>query len=457
MRRAISARLKRKNSNKTQLSPTVTLPPPNNDLTQSPACTICEFGSERSRIGTAMKQTPSITFASLTTQAGRFGSSVVPPLELDEDAVSEAAISVYSRPIVDGRWKNMEVDLVSFLTFTKQRIKDKHVNLALLCSPKGLLAGDFDEGKISTIAQRVLPSVKVHIIPTGYAAYLSAKTSSTALMVDLGESATTLSVIVNNEHNLKDTIFFQVGGDHLSKFMADLIRNQLPEDKQGPVSHVIAKHVKEKLIQACNEIESELTVHGYDPRIDIHILRLSLDSNSFISLLPPDTLDTTMDFLEPKFKTLDAIFEMGWAKFRRSQVHLKKIEIRCQSSRGILTREILKLGIERFLCAELLFRPEIGGIKSQGLHHVISELAEKKSNGNEEIKNQILGNIILFGGGSRISGLDSRLKKELQTLHPDVRINVKIHPDGDAACYVGGTCWATINLMKDDQPSSSIP
>jgi len=92
-----------------------------------------------------------------------------------------------------------------------------------------------------------------------------------------------------------------------------------------------------------------------------------------------------------------------------------------------------EINVERFQCAEPLFRPSLIGLEERGVHELIYDAIMKcdvnnlfnkaaigdgdddtlQSNG---IRSKLLGNVVISGGNTMFSGFTNRLDKELKIL-----------------------------------------
>jgi actin-related protein 2 len=74
----------------------------------------------------------------------------------------------------------------------------------------------------------------------------------------------------------------------------------------------------------------------------------------------------------------------------------------------------IRIGAERFLCAEALFNPGLIGVDDGGYHNKIFDVIEKCEIDN---RTQLMQNIILTGGTTMFPGLSTRLYKDLHELY----------------------------------------
>merc|ERR1711967_63096 len=88
---------------------------------------------------------------------------------------------------------------------------------------------------------------------------------------------------------------------------------------------------------------------------------------------------------------------------------------------------IITLGNERFRCPEVLFQPSFIGKEADGIHTTTYSSIMKC---DVDIRKDLYGNIVLSGGTTMFSGIDSRLQKEIVSLAPaSMKIKVVAPPE----------------------------
>ena len=102
----------------------------------------------------------------------------------------------------------------------------------------------------------------------------------------------------------------------------------------------------------------------------------------------------------------------------------------------------VSLGSERFRCAELLFRPELIGFASGGLHEAIYNSVQKC---DVTMRKFFYGNIILSGGNTLFNGISDRLTKELADLLPhELNVRVVKNEERNISTWIGGSIIGSI-------------
>eukprot|EP01119_Soliformovum_irregulare_P010244 TRINITY_DN2512_c0_g1_i10.p1 TRINITY_DN2512_c0_g1~~TRINITY_DN2512_c0_g1_i10.p1 ORF type:complete len:308 (+),score=89.91 TRINITY_DN2512_c0_g1_i10:451-1374(+) len=105
----------------------------------------------------------------------------------------------------------------------------------------------------------------------------------------------------------------------------------------------------------------------------------------------------------------------------------------------------IRLGIDRFLFSEGYFQPKMIGIASLGICEWIDNFIKDQDDAHRD---QLWKNIVICGGASRIPNMPLRIEKDLKKMHPSQVINVKLHPHGGEAAFMGA-------CLKD--PQEKVP
>merc|ERR1719150_3659933 len=84
--------------------------------------------------------------------------------------------------------------------------------------------------------------------------------------------------------------------------------------------------------------------------------------------------------------------------------------------------QVITIGDERFRCAEVLFKPNMIGKESEGIHKLTYDSIMKC---DVDIRRDLYGNTVLSGGSTMFPGIDHRLTKEMKHLAP-ASIKVRI-------------------------------
>ncbi|KAF6076457.1 actin like 7A [Phyllostomus discolor] len=101
----------------------------------------------------------------------------------------------------------------------------------------------------------------------------------------------------------------------------------------------------------------------------------------------------------------------------------------------------ISLGQERFLCSEMFFKPSLIKSMQLGLHTQTVSCLNKC---DIALKRDLMGNILLCGGSTLLSGFPNRLQKELSNLCPNDSPQVNVLPGRDTAVWTGGSILASL-------------
>jgi len=105
---------------------------------------------------------------------------------------------------------------------------------------------------------------------------------------------------------------------------------------------------------------------------------------------------------------------------------------------------------EHYSCAEILFKPELIGKTTHGIHQLIVESISKC---HYSVQKALFANIVLAGGNSMLRGLDDRVAKEVRNLKSGETVNVTCVPNGKYSAFTGGSIFA--NASRSDEKYQS--
>jgi len=215
-------------------------------------------------------------------------------------------------------------------------------------------------------------------------AILSTLNKTSGVIINIGESNTYISTILHGFTNIMARDIFPISGETLTEYFLNLILQGKGSKTNVYLDKWLAKEMKEK---------TALCVLNYDYELK-------------------------------KVKE-------GLTKYDRNI--------------NLPDNSTIKINAERFKISEPLFNPKIIHIDYPGLAESIANVIKFWDRENWA---ELLGNVVLSGGGSLISGIKERIKKELKQhfsskLHPAIKI---IAVSGrDTMAWIG----ASILFMKD--------
>jgi len=104
---------------------------------------------------------------------------------------------------------------------------------------------------------------------------------------------------------------------------------------------------------------------------------------------------------------------------------------------------------ERFMCPEVLFKPNLIGLEQQGgIHNLIYDSIRKC---DMDIRRQFLRNIVLAGGSTLFPGLPERLRKEVGDLAPGaVNVRVIALKERRYGCWLGASVLAGMTPFRKE-------
>jgi len=109
--------------------------------------------------------------------------------------------------------------------------------------------------------------------------------------------------------------------------------------------------------------------------------------------------------------------------------------------------QVITVGSERFRCPEVLFKPNIIGMESEGIH-VLTYNSIKKC--DIDIRRDLYANIVLSGGTTMFPGIDTRLSKEIQALAPpSVKVKIVAPPERKYSVWIGGSILSSLSTFQD--------
>merc|ERR1712110_774609 len=98
--------------------------------------------------------------------------------------------------------------------------------------------------------------------------------------------------------------------------------------------------------------------------------------------------------------------------------------------------KVITIGNERFRCPEVLFKPNLIGKESAGIHKLTYDSIQKC---DIDIRKDLYTNVVLSGGTTMFPGIDERLNKEITDLAPAaVKVKIVAPPERKYSVWIGG-------------------
>merc|ERR1719150_1263233 len=109
--------------------------------------------------------------------------------------------------------------------------------------------------------------------------------------------------------------------------------------------------------------------------------------------------------------------------------------------------QVITIGDERFRCAEVLFKPNLIGKESEGIHKLTYDSIMKC---DVDIRRDLYGNTVLSGGTTMFPGLADRLNKEMTALAPaSIKIKVVAPAERKYSVWIGGSILSSLSTFQE--------
>ncbi|KAK2706529.1 beta-centractin-like [Artemia franciscana] len=107
---------------------------------------------------------------------------------------------------------------------------------------------------------------------------------------------------------------------------------------------------------------------------------------------------------------------------------------------------ILEVGAARFRAPEVLFRPDLIGDESEGIHECLVYSIQKS---DMDLRKVLFQNIVLSGGSTLTKGFGDRLLSEVKRLAPkDIKIKISAPQERLYSTWIGGSILASLDTFK---------
>jgi len=108
--------------------------------------------------------------------------------------------------------------------------------------------------------------------------------------------------------------------------------------------------------------------------------------------------------------------------------------------------QVITIGNERFRCPEVLFKPNLIGKESDGIHKTTYDSIMKC---DVDIRKDLYGNIVLSGGTTMFEGIDARMEKEIKALAPaSMKIKIVAPPERKYSVWIGGSILSSLSTFQ---------
>ncbi|XP_074641037.1 alpha-centractin [Tubulanus polymorphus] len=107
---------------------------------------------------------------------------------------------------------------------------------------------------------------------------------------------------------------------------------------------------------------------------------------------------------------------------------------------------VLEVGQARYRAPELLFRPDLIGDESVGIHEVLIYAIQKS---DMDLRRTLFSNIVLAGGSTLFKGFGDRLLGEAKKLAPkDIKLRISAPQERLYSTWIGGSILAALDTFK---------
>lgn len=101
---------------------------------------------------------------------------------------------------------------------------------------------------------------------------------------------------------------------------------------------------------------------------------------------------------------------------------------------------------EKFKAPELLFRPDLKGYESPGVHETLYNSIMAC---DIDLRKELYKNIVMSGGSTMINGLPERISSEVKALAPEsIEVNVIAPAERKYAVWIGGSILASLSSFQ---------
>jgi len=109
--------------------------------------------------------------------------------------------------------------------------------------------------------------------------------------------------------------------------------------------------------------------------------------------------------------------------------------------------QVITIGAERYRCPEPLFRPDLIGKESAGIHKLTFDSIQKC---DVDIRRDLYTNTVLSGGSTMFPKIEVRLQKEMTKLAPSaVKVKIVAPPERKYSVWIGGSILSSLSTFQE--------
>ncbi|GLE04517.1 hypothetical protein PINS_up013472 [Pythium insidiosum] len=245
---------------------------------------------------------------------------------------------------------------------------------------------------------------------------------SSALIVEIGAGSSRVVPVVDGYVLQRPVQHSVIGGDHLSEHLERLVRQRHAADVQ--------------------------------PRC---CFTRKVNANGKLEISPRPDAIASMPASFRKYMTAELFHDMRHVACVASPAALSEEQLEAVAPEDRVRYElpdghVLTLGRERYEIAERLLHPTATKAPEtpelKGLPQMIYDAVHQC---DADLRRDMLGNVILCGGGSLLPGLTERLHSELSTLVPSafkLRFTAVTSIERQFSCFIGGSVLASLGSFQ---------
>jgi len=109
--------------------------------------------------------------------------------------------------------------------------------------------------------------------------------------------------------------------------------------------------------------------------------------------------------------------------------------------------QVITIGNERFRCPEVLFKPDLVGKESAGIHKLTFNTINKC---DVDIRRDLYGNIVMSGGTTMFKDIDKRMEKEMKDqAAQNMVVKIIAPPERKYSVWIGGSILSSLSTFED--------
>jgi len=108
---------------------------------------------------------------------------------------------------------------------------------------------------------------------------------------------------------------------------------------------------------------------------------------------------------------------------------------------------VITIGAERFRAPEALFRPNLLGMESEGIHKLAYDSIMRC---DIDIRKDLFSNIVISGGTTMLTNIAARTKSEIENLTPEkMKVKMVAPPERKYSVWIGGSILGSLATFEE--------